>query len=227
MYAILDGKSYNSASYVKNVVYFFEETTNRWLYTYEVSNPNDDDQWYFRLREWNIDQAIIPLDDYPTLQSVGYNYVSYDLTGNCTIPASPTNFVGNTTTTSCVSGTFDPGNHLFFNITSAVPLNNTANANATKSVTTILKIEDNAWTYSDAPPALILHQVDPETNALGQTVLRTAVANPHDCTELKVCIAGIEGREGSQVGAEVMAPLGVMLMSQSDYAIECTTPSSD
>lgn len=225
MYAILDGKSYYDASYVKNVVYFFESGSNNFLYTYEVSNPNDDDLWYFSLRDWTADQSTIPLDEYPTLQSVGYNFVKDTLSGNCTVPSSPSDFYGNTTTIPCITGTFDPGNQLFFNITSAVPLNNTANANATQSSTTLLKIQDKAWTYTDAPPGLILHQADPITDALGHIVLRTAVAKPNDCTELKVCLAGVEGRQGAQVGAEVMAPLGVMLMRQSDYAIECTTPS--
>lgn len=227
MYAILDGTSYNSPRYVKDVIYFYETSTDRYLYTYEISNPDDNDQWYFRLRDWQVAQDVIPLDEYPTLQSVGYDFVNLAVNGNCTLPASPTNFLGNTTTSSCVSGTFDPGNHFFFNVTSTVPLNNTANATTIKPVTTLLNIEDSAWTYSDQPPALVLHQTDPKTNALGAVVLRTAVGKYNDCTELKVCIAGVPGREGSQVGAEVMGPLGVMLMRQSDYATECTTPSNE
>jgi len=226
MYAILDGKSYNDAAYVKNVVYFYVNGNSNTQFTYIISNPEDDDQWYFRLREFDTDQSSIPLDAYPTLQSVGYDFVTNTLSGNCTVPSDPANFSGNTTTSSCMSGTFDPGNSLFFNITSTVPLNNTANVNATQSASTILKIQDKAWTYSDAPPALILHQVNPDSESLGHTVLRTAVAKPHDCTELKVCIAGVEGREGGQVMGEVLAPLGVMLLRQSDYAIECTTPDN-
>ena len=79
---------------------------------------------------------------------------------------------------------------------------------------------------SNAPPALILREQDRVSGALSNIVLRTAVVKPHDCTELKVCLAGLhDGREGSLVMAEVLAPLGVLLMRQTDYAVECTTPS--
>ena len=35
----------------------------------------------------------------------------------------------------------------------------------------------------------------------------------------------VPGRAGSQVGAEVMAPLGIMLMQQSWWSVDCTDPS--
>ena len=163
----------------------------------------------------------------PTLQSVEYNFVTNEVSGNCTIPSSPTNFNGNTTTFPCMHGTFDQGQHLYFNITSQVPLNNTLDANATSSFTSQLGIQDSPWTFWNQAPSLILHQLDPQTNALGPVVLRTAVSKPHDCTELKVCLSGVDGRAGSQVGAEVLAPLGIVLMRVDDYGITCTTPSDN
>lgn len=224
MYAILDGASY--AKMVPDVIYFFDTASNRFLYTYEITHPGEGSQWYLRLLDWQVTQDSISLDEYPTLQSVGYNLTSNTITGNCTLPSSSTKS-GSTTTSSCVTGTFDPGNHLFFNITSTVPLNDTANTASVKPETTILRIADNAWTYNDAqaPPALVLQHADPQTGALGATVLRTASTKAHDCTELKVCISGVPGREGSLIGAEVLGPLGIMLMAQSDYSIQCTTPS--
>lgn len=98
MFAVLDGRAFNSSSSDENVIYFYEQPTNKWLYTYELTDPADGDQWYFRLRDWNTDQAIIPLDEYPTLQSISYNFTSHAMTGICTLPASPANFAGDTTT---------------------------------------------------------------------------------------------------------------------------------
>lgn len=225
MYAILDAKAYNGPSYQKNVAYFYINGNDDLQFTYEISNPGDDDQWFFRLRQWNTDQLSIPIDNYPTLQSVGYNFVDNTLTGNCTVPSVPSVFNGSTSTSSCVSGTFDQARNLFFNITSTVPLNNTSDANAMQPFSTILDIKDAPWYNENSPPAAILREEDKATGMLGNIVLRTAVVRPHDCTELKVCIAGVQGREGNQVMAEVLAPLGVILMRQTDYAVECTTPS--
>ncbi|KAI0699138.1 hypothetical protein BC835DRAFT_1412805 [Cytidiella melzeri] len=223
MYAILDGKAYNGPSYVKDVAYFYLNGKNNVQFTYEISNPGDDDQWYFRLQKWNVDQLSIPVDAYPTLQSVGYNFADNTVTGNCTVPSSPSVFTNNTSTRPCVTGTFDQGNQFFFNITSSVPLNNTADADTTQSFSSALAATDSPWFVNNAPPALVLREQEPSSGS--NNVLRTAVARPHDCTELKVCIAGVQGREGSQVMAEVLAPLGVVLMRQSDHAVECTTPS--
>lgn len=127
-----------------------------------------------------------------------------------------------------MSGTFDPGNRLFFNVTSAVPLNTTlaADAASVPRATTLLGIPDNMWDQHSAP-ALKLQRRDPETGDLGDLVLRTTVTRPKDCTELKVCIAGPSGRVGGVVSAEVLAPLGLMLMRQADHAKECTIPADD
>lgn len=194
-------------------------------FTYEISNPEDDDQWFFRLRRWNVEQSAIPIDFYPTLQSVGYNFETGVLSGNCTVPSSPSATDNSTTTNSCVTGTFEQGTKdFFFNVTSTIPLNNTSNASATEPTTSYLGIRDSPWYVAGSPPALILREQDGIDGALDNIVLRTAVVKPHDCTELKVCIAGVKGREGGPVMAEVLGPLGVLLMRQVDYGVECSQP---
>lgn len=225
MYAILDAKSYNDPQYVTNKAYFYEQGHSDTLFTYEIANPGDADIWTFSLRTWDSMQSSIPLPMYPTLQFVQYDFVNSTLTGNCTVPISPTNTNSSTISSICLNGTYDPGNVLSFDLTSSIPLNNTSNATAVPSLTTSLRSEDKQWSFSDDAPSLILRQVDATRNTLEEIVLRTAVTKQSDCTELKVCLAGTGVSPGSVVGAEVLAPLGLILMRQADYAIYCTTPS--
>ncbi|KAF7794555.1 hypothetical protein EIP86_005689 [Pleurotus ostreatoroseus] len=212
MYVILDGTAYNSPQTTKNVAYFYEQGHSDAMYTYELSNPDDGDIWTFHLREFDSEQSTIPIDLYPTLQLVQYDLVNETVTANCTT---------STTSTACLSGTFDTGSPLYLNLTSSVPLNNTSNATALPQTTTALRSQDAHWSYRDQPPALILRELNGDS--LGQTVLKTTVAKVSDCTELKVCLSGT----GAQpiVGAEVMTPLGLMLMQQADYASYCTDSS--
>ncbi|GJE84629.1 hypothetical protein PsYK624_007050 [Phanerochaete sordida] len=235
-FVILDAKSYNDPRYVVNVAYFFmnqpsaAEPTQ--LFTYEIANTDGGDNWLFSVRSWQTPQESIPLDFYPTLQSVHYNFATQTIDGNCTLPtvANATgNVVGNTTTVPCMSGTFDPGSHLFFNITSAVPLNSTLAASypaAVPNATAHLTIPDNGWTFTGYAPAVELEEQQPD-GSLGHLVLKTTVTKPHDSTELRVCVAGPEGRQGATVQPEVLAPLGLILMRQADYALFNTQPSSD
>lgn len=230
MFAILDAKSYNDPRYIVNVAYFFDNSapaSPTQLFTYEITNPDDGDDWLFSLRTWDILQSKIPLDMYPTLQSVHYDFVDDSLTGNCTLPNS-NNSLTTTTTIPCMEGNFDPGNHLSFNITSSVPLNSTllSDAGSVPAVNTLLGIQDNGWALNGYAPALRLQERNAD-DSLGHLVLKTTVTKPHDVTELKVCVAGVDGREGGTVAAEVLAPLGLMLMRQADYALLTTTPSSD
>ncbi|PSS37037.1 hypothetical protein PHLCEN_2v1076 [Hermanssonia centrifuga] len=230
MYAILDAKSYYDARYVTNVAYFYLNPSQEQVFTYEIANPGDADIWTFSLRDWNTDQGAIPLDAYPTLQQVTYDFVDDSLSGNCTVPTSSAAANSTTLTSPCMTGTFDPGNVLSFNITSSVPLNNTLASNTTSAATpsstsSVLRAQDKGWTFSDDAPSLILRLVDPLHDTLGPIVLRTAVTRPHDSTELKVCLAGVQG--GNEVGAQVMAPLGLILMRQADYALYATRPSDD
>ncbi|KIP01336.1 hypothetical protein PHLGIDRAFT_131293 [Phlebiopsis gigantea 11061_1 CR5-6] len=204
MFVILDGTSYYDASYVVPRAYFYinspsaSEPTQ--LFTYELSNPGDGDTWLFGLRSFDEPQFSIPLDSYPTLQQIYYNYNTLTVAGNCTIPDS---IASNTSTTTipCVSGTFDPGARLTLSLNSSVPLNST---------------------LSTAYPSGV--EVDAEGN-LGHLVLKTTVTKPRDATELKVCVAGALGREAGTVAAEVLAPLGVALLRQDDFARYATQPN--
>lgn len=230
MFVILDAKSYNDARYVVNVAYFFDNSqpsSPTQLFTYEITNPDDGDDWYFTPRTWDTPQSKIPLDMYPTLQSIRYDFVDDSLTGNCTLP-SAVNPLTNTTSIPCMEGNFDPGSSLSFNITSSIPLNSTlaSDASSVPIVNTLLGIPDKGWDLRGYAPALRLEERN-EDGSLGHLVLKTAVTKPHDTTELKVCVAGVDGREGGTVSAEVFAPLGLILMRQADYAYQATTPSSD
>lgn len=225
MYAVLDGRDYNDPRYTPDVAHFFQTGTNLYMFTYDISDSQDSDIWGFHLREWDTVQSQIPLEQYPTLQQLSYNFVNNTLSGNCTTPVAPGS--NNTNSTACLSGTFNPNNYLSFDITSSVPLNTTTTSNTTStpSFETQLRIVDKQWAFSDDAPSLILKRVDSSSNNLEEIVLRTAVTHPSDCTKLKVCLNGVSGRVGGAVGAEVMAPLGLIMLRQADYAQECTTPS--
>ena len=229
MMVILDGKSANDASYVVNVAYFFDNTpasSPTQLFTYEITNPGDGDEWLFSLRTWDSPQADIPVDMYPTLQHVYYDFVDDSLAGNCTL-RNPTNPSKNTTSLPCMTGQFDPSNHLSFDISSSVPLNTTLSteAQSVPVTNTSLAIHDNGWDYTGEAPAVRLQEKNHD-GSLGFLVLKTTVTRPNDVTELKVCVAGLEGREGGTVSAEVLAPLGLMLLRQADYALYATSDNN-
>lgn len=220
MFAILDGRGFKDARYVPDVAHFYQGNSNpQLLFTYGLGDSSDADLWTFQLREFDMAQSLIPLDLYPTLQRVQYDFINDTLTGNCTVPVTP----GNSTTnsTSCMTGTFNPNNWLSFNLTSQIYLNDTTTFPLSSSV---LRTVDKEWAFTNDAPSLILNTVDPLTDALQpQTILRTAVTKRGDCTQLKVCLAGT-GRPGGLLGAEILAPLGLMMLRQADYSIQCTTP---
>lgn len=237
MVVILDAKSYNDPRYVVNVANFYSNSPSpadpTLLFSYEITNPDDGDNWLFSQRTWGEDQSSIPLGMYPTLQTVHYNFVDNSLSGNCTLKDTAAT---NTSTSvhPCMTGTFDAGDWLQFNITSAVPLNSTLSSQypgTLSNATTALGVKYKYWAPGDQHPALILQQVG-QSGALGPAVLKTTVTKPHDSTQLKVCVSGVDNgdgsaRAGATVQPEVLAPLGVILMRQADYALENTTPHDD
>jgi len=224
MQVILDGKAYNNPRYTPDTAYFYIGNSPDPIFTYDITNPEDDHDWYFSFRNWDTQQSSIPLDYYPTLQNIRYNFIDNTLAGNCTVPVSPGS--PNTTTIDCMNGSFNPGNLLSFTVNSSIPLNNTSNGTTSPFTTTLLRTVDKQWAFDSDAPSLILRTVNPSTNVLEALVLRTAVTKPNDCTLLKVCVSGLQ-REGGALAAEVLAPLGLMLMRQADYANYCTTPSSN
>lgn len=224
MAVVLDGKGYYGARFTPDVARFYQTGNDQSLYTFDIDTDSSD-FGTFHLRQFDVDQASIPLQFYPTLQQLSYNFINNTVTGNCTIPESQGSF--NTTTGQCVTGSFDLGDPLSLELKSAVPSNITFNASSVESTQTTLRTVDKQWTFGDDAPSLILRNVNPDTLQLEEIALRTAVTKKGDCTQLKVCVAGPpSGSEPIARGA-VMAPLGIILMRQADYAIECTTPSDE
>ncbi|THH33627.1 hypothetical protein EUX98_g498 [Antrodiella citrinella] len=226
MFAVLDGRGYYDASYVPNVVHFYSGKSLHAtpLFTYIINSDSDSDLWTFELREFDNAQDQIPLDYYPTLQSVQYDFLNDTLTGNCTTPVAPGSSITNSTT--CMTGTYNPNDWLSFNISSNIPLNNTVSGSPVPPTTAVLRTVDKQWTYDNDAPSLILKTVDPLTNSLQRQVLCTAVGWAADCTQLKVCLAGT-GTPGGLIGAEVLAPLGLVMIRQGDHAATCGQPDDD
>ncbi|TCD66825.1 hypothetical protein EIP91_000903 [Steccherinum ochraceum] len=224
MYAVLDGRGFKDPSYIPNVVHFYQGR-DELLFSYDISDGASSDFWTFQLREFDAAQSSIPLELYPTLQHIQYDFINDTLTGNCTLPATPGSSITNST--SCMTGTFNPNDWLSFNLTSTIPLNNSAPTDTIPSTTTVLRTVDKQWAFNgDDAPSLILDTVDPLTDKLQSTVLRTAVTKRGDCTQLKVCLGGTD-RPGGLVGAEVLSPMGLIMIRQSDYAQSCTIPDSN
>lgn len=224
MTVVLDGKGYYGARFTPDVARFYQTGIDQSLYTFDIDTDSSD-FGTFHLREFDVDQASIPLQFYPTLQQINYNFINNTVTGNCTVPVSQGS--SNTTTSQCVSGSFDLGQPLSFNVASAVPSNATFNASSVETIRTSLRTVDKQWTFGDDAPSLILREVDTNNLQLEEIVLRTAVTKKGDCTRLKICVAGPPSVTNPTVGGAVMVPLGIILMRQADYSIECTTPSDN
>ena len=224
MYVILDGKTSKKAQDVPNVAYFYQQHDPQPLYIYELANVlGDESLWSFSLRSWNTTQSSIPLDFYPTLQSIDINTSanSSNINGTCTIPNSATD--PQTTTSPCLSGTFALGKNteLSLNLTASHLLNNTfsGETGSAPPSTIMLRTQDGVWAHGNNSPALRLREVNSSSGALDGEVLRTTVTKPRHCTELKVCLAG--GASGSPVDAEVLAPLGYIFIEQVGQAAGC------
>ena len=90
--------------------------------------------------------------------------------------------------------------------------------NTTGGQQAMLVAREDEWLFPDAAPGLTLFDES------GADVLRTAVTKRGDCTQLKVCVAGPPGRSAAAVQPEVLAPLGLILMRQINYAAYVTQP---
>ena len=223
MTVVLDGKGYYGARFTPDVARFYQTGNPQSFYSFDI-DANSSDFGSFHLRQFDVDQASITLRFYPTLQQIDYNFINNTVTGNCTVPVSQGS--SNTTLNQCVTGSFDLGEPLGFNLNSAVPLNTTFNASSVPFISTPLKTVDKQWTFGDDAPSLIL-RTDSGSSDVDKIVLRTAVTKKGDCTQLKICVAGPPSGPEPTVGGSVMVPLGIILMRQADYAIECTTPSDN
>lgn len=231
MVVVLDVKAFTDPTTIPNVAHFYSNSPSpahpTALFTYEFTTSDNDDLGLFSLRSWDAPQSSIPLALYPTLQAVQYVFTNDSLSGNCTLPQSAA-ANASTSVVPCMSGTFDPGAHLHFNITSAVPLNTTlasAYSAGVAPATAALGIAEKEWDVSGYAPAVKLQQADAD-GQLGAPVLKTTVTKPTDVTQMKVCVAGVQGRANGLVAPEVLAPLGLIVMSLALEAV-LETPATN
>lgn len=82
---------------------------------------------------------------------------------------------------------------------------------ARTNTTSNMQAVDKDWQFKNDAPSVLLRDEN------GEEVVRTDVTKLHNCRQLKVCVAKTSGPGG-------IFPIGLLLISQSDYAIECTTP---
>ncbi|KAJ7692428.1 hypothetical protein B0H17DRAFT_1061456 [Mycena rosella] len=146
---------------------------------------------------WRFGPA--PGQSLPDGQIVTYNLTNSSVTATC---------AGNNTT-ECTQGSFDNSGFLSFVLTT---LSNATNVN--------LKTVDGDWVYakSDDAPSYMLREVKSD-GSFGDVVVRTAVTEPGHCTLLKLCANGAT--------VENLAPVGLTLMKQNEYARVCTIPNSN
>lgn len=120
---------------------------------------------------------------------------------------------------ACFDGTFKQNNFLTLDLSSTTP-------SSTTNSTVSLRSSSKQWNFGvTAAPYVILRALNPFSQHFDHVVLRTAVPNPQDCTQLKVCLdpSASSGTGGSEqgVGGSILAPLGIMLLSQARYAASC------
>jgi hypothetical protein len=129
------------------------------------------------------------------ISNITYNFVTYSVSGTCTSPSS-------NSTAPCIEGSFNPGNYLSFDF-----------RDLRTNTSTTLQAVDKEWTFTNDAPSVLLK------NTSGAEVIRTDVTKPgkFGCTYLKVCA-------GQDAGPQIIVPIGLILIRQMDYAIECTTP---
>lgn len=205
---VLDGAGYRDPRYVPDLAQFSlgRARGGAPLFSYDLDQI-DVDVWTFAFRAFDAPEESIPPAFMPALRSIAYNFVDFSVNGTCATPG------GNDTL--CVTGTFDPGNFMSFDLF--------ANTTGTR-VHAPSRIADREWAFRDDAPSLILRTVEGD-GTLGDTIMRTAVTKKGDCTKLKICVDGDSEDDASAVGASVLVPLGLILARQGDYAIHCTTPS--
>jgi hypothetical protein len=164
-------------------------------YTFVIFQSSAD-EWQFNLR--TIDSPDLAQSSsataYPSIQRITYNFVNNTIIGDCTSPSS-----NNTTFPQCVTGSFNAGDFLSFDL-----------IDLRANTTTNLRAIDKEWTFNgDDAPNVLLRDQD------GVEMLKTDVTKQGDCTQLKVCAA-------KEAGPELIVPVGLLLMHQMDHATRCT-----
>ena len=220
MYAILDGVAWGQSKSTPERAYFFQMGAPEVLFTYAIISPGSGDNWTFRHYFWDTPEGAIPPQFHPTLRQIEYDNSNSTLRGLCTVPNPANDQIMETA--PCASGTFDAGGLLALNLTSFGALISASNDTTVMSA---VRAQDRGWSPGPSgPPSFILKEIDKVSGEPRETVVSTGVTKVSDCTELKVCIAGTGRTPGSVVDAEVLATLGLALMSQAKFASSCNEP---
>ncbi|KDQ60508.1 hypothetical protein JAAARDRAFT_191883 [Jaapia argillacea MUCL 33604] len=166
------------------------------MYTYQLDRQPSN---FLNFSLQTIDSSSLATNlsspEYPSIQSIAYEFVNKTIAGNCTSTTIAPN-----STIPCLSGSFYPSNnYLSFNITDS-------RANSSNQPI-YLRGTDKEWFFSEDPPRLVLE------GGSGTTVLETDVAS--QCTLLKVCM----GRRDA--GPETIVPIALVLWKQIDFASYC------
>ena len=183
--------------------YFWQNNVRTEFFQYEISQGQDGDIWNFDLRQI-ISGVNVPEDVYPLAWSMSYDFVNNTVTANCaSSPTTPTN-----ATTPCMTGSFTQGSLLSLSID-----------DTRTNTTTNLRAVNTPWSFYDASPSYILREVNSD-GSLGDIAVMTLVTKYSTCTLLQLCVA-------SETGLDALAALGLTLLSQNDFALQCTTPASN
>ncbi|EJD37916.1 hypothetical protein AURDEDRAFT_173055 [Auricularia subglabra TFB-10046 SS5] len=147
----------------------------------------------YQFQEGDADPLQIPM---PTLQNVTYDLSSSSAVGVCLFSGQKQD---------CVSVNMD------LDLDNKSYLRFEIDADLGFGVRHyILHAIDRDWQYSDDAPSMILRD-----EATGESVLRTAVTKPGDCTQLKVCVHTTNE-------ARMLVPIGLLLIFQEKWAAGTT-----
>lgn len=211
-YAIVSATKTYDINASHPVVRFYRTGETSPLFSYHLSGDIRSTSWGSEMERSNTTQLDISPRFNPALQALSYNSNSAHgyLNGSCTAPTQAGN---SSSLISCLQGTFSQRDTLAFNLL-------TTNQNTTSQIT--LRSSYDKWQFGiTAPPYVILHRFNSTHQQSNEPVLRTAVPNPQDCTQLKVCLAGPANRGVNMISPEVLAPLGVIMRSHAIYASSC------
>ena len=201
---VLDRRGHKDPLSLPNKALFVTAGESRPLFSFELDQP-EASLARFYLRKFESPEETIEPQYIPALREIVYDFTNLRVNGTCGTDATP-----------CLSGNFEMDRlmmDLKFNVTADSP-----------EVHSRAQSSDKSWTWTDEHPALIYKTLF-DNEGLGDAVLRTTVTRAGDCTRLKVCLAGskVEG-SGGVFGPDVLAPLGILLAKQSQYALSCTKP---
>lgn len=158
-------------------------------------DDQNQDDLNFKLLRFDVPRAEIPENLIPWLQEIRYNLTASTMTGTCSEPARR----------DCLRGSFIPGSSFF------ITDNTTTAAHE-------LRVMTRGWQFAVEAPAITVMSTN-ANGSLDDVVFKTAILKPDYCTSMKVCIPH------GAVDSAVLAPLGLVLKQQAEYAMKCTAPA--